>query len=105
VVAYSRLFTQNEPFGPLKKEWGRFADPELQYLHDALVKLKNQTVAHSDYAIRKVLIIPPGVPRPDRGTPKTGTDVTSHRSSILELREGGALVPRSWEPTQSSNQC
>lgn len=61
VISYSRPFTRNRPFGGLADEWGVFEDPQLQALHDELLGLRHQTIAHSDAEVRKVLIVPPAV--------------------------------------------
>jgi len=60
VVSYARPFTANRPYGPLPKRWANFADPGQQKLHDDLVETRNKAVAHSDAAVRRVMIIPPG---------------------------------------------
>lgn len=62
LIAYARPFTANEPFGSLPNRWGKFEDDTLQTLHDELLDLRNKTIAHSDGAIRKVIVIPAGVP-------------------------------------------
>lgn len=64
VICYARPFTDSDTFGRLRKEWGRFSDQRLQRSHDLMLKTRNEVVAHSDAAIRRVRIVPAGVAYP-----------------------------------------
>ena len=75
VVSYARPFTGNRPLGSPAPEWSVFGDPKLQSLHDDLIELRHKTIAHSDAAIRRVLIVPPGV--------KLGATPTSVSERVL----------------------
>jgi hypothetical protein len=60
VVSYARPFTANRPFGRLHPRWATFDDPRQQELHDDLIEIRNRAVAHSDAAVRRVVVVPPG---------------------------------------------
>ncbi len=47
-VIYSRPFTSNEFFGPLRKTYSCFSDPELKRTHDNVLSSRNQLYAHTD---------------------------------------------------------
>jgi hypothetical protein len=64
VICYARPFTDNDTFGRLQKRWGAFAEQRLQRSHDLMLKTRNEVVAHSDAAIRKIRIVPAGVTYP-----------------------------------------
>ena len=70
-VAYARPFSANRPHGPLPARWSRFADASDQHVHDTLIDLRNQFVAHSDQDAREVLIWPPGSRQPGTGVTLT----------------------------------
>lgn len=70
-VAYGRPFSDNRPYGPLGRKWTRFDSAELQTLHDNLVELRNKLVAHSDGAVRPVVIFPPGATEAIGNSPGT----------------------------------
>ncbi|WP_343726643.1 hypothetical protein [Burkholderia seminalis] len=61
VVCYARPFTHNEPHGALPERWARFEEPAHQQMHNSLLKARHEVVAHSDMAVRKARIVPPGV--------------------------------------------
>jgi hypothetical protein len=50
---------QNRPIGALPPEWP-FEDQDLQRMHDNLIELRHETIAHSDADFRRILIVPPG---------------------------------------------
>lgn len=60
VISYARPFTANRPYGRLPARWATFNDPVQQTLHDELIDIRNRATAHSDAAVRQILIIPPG---------------------------------------------
>lgn len=60
IISYARPFTDNKPFGALPAKWGKFQNSRFQSLHNQLLEARHQYVAHSDHAIRKVTLIPPG---------------------------------------------
>jgi hypothetical protein len=78
-VAYARPFTQNKPHGALPEKWAKFADPPCQRLHDQVLEMRNQYVAHSDQAARAVRIMPAGYVIPGANVPfvKTGISVSN----------------------------
>src|SRR5918996_3908931 len=45
--------------GPLPKKWSKFQSDSLKRLHDELIELRHQTIAHSDAAVRHVYVYPP----------------------------------------------
>lgn len=61
VAAYARPFTSNKPYGPLANQWTKFSDPKQQQLHNQLLQLRNELVAHTDASQRTVVIFPPGL--------------------------------------------
>lgn len=58
VVYYARPFLRNDPYGPLDDSWSIWPDPEEQRLHDHLIRMRHKTIAHSDAALRRVVIHP-----------------------------------------------
>lgn len=60
VVCYGRPFSENKPFGPLKGKWSEFKNSNFAQMHENLLELRNQVVAHSDMKVRQVQLIPPG---------------------------------------------
>lgn len=77
IVSYARPFTRNRPVGPLPDQWARFEDPEHQRLHDELVSMRHEIVAHGDAARRTVVIFPPGTIPPIGGGPPTSEATVS----------------------------
>jgi hypothetical protein len=74
VIAYSRPFTANEPLGALPARWSRFGTKN-QEVHDQILRMRNELVAHSDTSQRTVVVLPPkatppvpSVPPSDRAT-------------------------------------
>ena len=62
VVCYVRPFTNNKPFGPIPKRFGRFSENrEFSELHKELVAYRHEFIAHNDMTLRQALIVPPGV--------------------------------------------
>jgi hypothetical protein len=59
VIAYSRPFSANKPFGPLASRWAKFESAEHQKLHKDLLQIRDELVAHADASRRRVLIFPP----------------------------------------------
>lgn len=59
IISYARPFTKNEPYGPLPKKWLKFQSDSMKRLHDELIELRHQTIAHSDAAVRHVYVYPP----------------------------------------------
>ena len=60
VTSYARPFSRNKPFGSLTDKWKEFGDLQQSDLHNRLVGMRNQSVAHSDMSVRRVYIRPPG---------------------------------------------
>jgi len=61
VISYARPFVSSESFGILPRKWSTYPDSRYQKNHDALLKARNEIVAHSEQSVRKVMIVPPGV--------------------------------------------
>lgn len=78
VICYARPFTDNDTFGRLQKGWGRFSDLRLQRSHDLMLKTRNEVVAHSDAAIRRLSIVPAGVSYPFNMSPDKPVISQSH---------------------------
>jgi hypothetical protein len=57
IVSYARPFTRNKPVGPLPPEWSAFEHTIDSRTHEQLLALRHRTVAHSDYAVRKVYVL------------------------------------------------
>lgn len=60
VILYARPFKRNKPYGALSQKWGNFAVKEYQDLHNRLIAHRDKVVAHSDYEMKKVQIVPRG---------------------------------------------
>ena len=60
VIAYARPYVDNKTTGVLSRHWTRFSDPELQEVHNDLIKTRHELVAHSDSNARSIKIVPPG---------------------------------------------
>ena len=69
VIAYSRPFRKNRPYGRLDEKWNKFSDPWMQGLHEKILETRDTLIAHSDRLHRNVQIIPkgtstiPGIPK------------------------------------------
>ena len=61
IICYSRPFTDNESFGKLSKEWSAYSSIQFQRCHDAILKARNEVVAHRDKDVHQVRIYPTGV--------------------------------------------
>ncbi len=61
VICYARPFTDNRPLGRLPKKWTIFPNARAQWTHNKLISTRNELMAHSDFNIRGVQIIPAGV--------------------------------------------
>jgi hypothetical protein len=59
IISYSRPFSANKPLGSLHKKWGIFKKDRYNLLHKRILEMRNKIIAHSDFEIRKVQIIPP----------------------------------------------
>ncbi len=80
VVGYGRPFTSNKPYGPLANRWSKFDDPGRQELHNEIIQLRNELVAHSDATQRRVVIFPPQAqpPVPGRNPSSRATLAVTH---------------------------
>lgn len=61
VAAYARPFTSDKPFGPRASRCSKFDDPDKRELHDELLQMLHEVVAHTDASQRSVVIVPPGL--------------------------------------------
>lgn len=92
VICYARPFTNNKPFGSLPDKWGKFMDPAQQELHDSLIKTRHELVAHSDYSVRKAMIVPAGtligrLKERELRSPKIGTQTNYYLFRIPQIRK------------------
>jgi hypothetical protein len=85
VICYARPFVKvrGDSVGVLPKRLSRLDDPEQKALHQMVLDLRRQTVAHSDPNVRKVFITPKGSRLPD-------TDI---RAGNLEVGVVNAALP------------
>jgi len=58
IAAYGRVFSGNMGLGG--KDLNEWVPPEDGELHEQLMKLRHEAVAHSDLAFRSIRLIPPG---------------------------------------------
>ncbi|HYI44528.1 MAG TPA: hypothetical protein VE174_03580 [Actinomycetota bacterium] len=86
IIAYARPFSGNRPFGPLDPSFAQFDDDDLQALHEALLEMRNKTIAHSDSSIRNVFLFPPGSLRFDGGRVGSGFDLSVRTEKLPPRR-------------------
>lgn len=54
ITAYSRPFSDNQPYGPLQKKWSTFENPLHNNLHEKIIEFRNKKIAHTDFDTRQV---------------------------------------------------
>ena len=104
VICYARPFSDNKPLGPLMKHWREFSDHTLQATHDDIIAARNELIAHSDLAARRVEILPPGARVADRTSTGVGCKVGSYYFPIEKFHDvsatcrdlGGRLDSEVW---------
>jgi len=78
IISYARPFTNNKPFGSLKKSWSEMPTIEMQNVHDQVINARNMQIAHSDLKQNKVFIFPKGLKLPPDNHPSSSIGVEIH---------------------------
>ena len=60
VIAYTRPFKHNQPYGPIPRKFGRFKGEASRRTHRDLLEVRDELVAHSPARQREVYVVPAG---------------------------------------------
>lgn len=93
IIAYARPFSRNSPCGRLEPKWAEFNDERLKKIHDIVLTMRDQAVAHSDLAERKVKVMPSGAPIGETGQKLGGLSLAISKNiyNVAFIREVAKL--------------